>query len=102
MQRRSLGLGLVAASALVLAACGGGGSGASELDPNADLSKQTLTVSNWAGYYPEDLPAKVQEATGTPVTIANHATNEEIVCKLTAGGDSGFDVAFVSGQYAQA
>lgn len=104
MRRRSVGIALAAVSALALAACGGGGGGseAAQLDPNADLSKQTLTISNWAGYYPEDLAAKVQEATGTPVTIANHATNEEIVAKLTAGGDSGFDVAFVSGQYAQA
>jgi spermidine/putrescine transport system substrate-binding protein len=68
----------------------------------ADLSGQTLTVSNWAGYYPEDLAAQVQQALGVPLTIANHATNEEIMAKLTAGGDSGFDVAFVSGQYAQA
>jgi spermidine/putrescine transport system substrate-binding protein len=67
-----------------------------------DMSGQTLTVSNWAGYYPEDLAAQVEAANGTPVTIANHATNEEIMAKLTAGGDSGFDVAFVSGQYAQA
>jgi len=66
------------------------------------MSGQTLTVSNWAGYYPEDLAAQVEAANGTPVTIANHATNEEIMAKLTAGGDSGFDVAFVSGQYAQA
>ena len=34
--------------------------------------------------------------------MAEHATNEEIMAKLTAGGDSGIDVAFVSGQYAQA
>jgi len=97
-------VGAVAVSAtLLLAACGGSSSSApAELDPNADLTKQTLTVSNWAGYYPEDLPAKVQEAIGTPLTIANHATNEEIMGKLTAGGDSGIDVAFVSGQYAQA
>jgi spermidine/putrescine transport system substrate-binding protein len=74
----------------------------SALDPSADLTKQTLTVSNWAGYYPEDLAAKFQAAVGTPLTIANHATNEEIMGKLTAGGDSGIDVAFVSGQYAQA
>lgn len=67
-----------------------------------DLSGQSLTVSNWAGYYPEDLAAKFQDATGVPLTIANHATNEEIMGKLTAGGDSGIDVAFVSGQYAQA
>jgi spermidine/putrescine transport system substrate-binding protein len=96
-------------AALLLAACGGsttgtGGSAAagSALDPDADLSKQTLTVSNWAGYYPEDLSTKFQAAVGTPLTIANHATNEEIMGKLTAGGDSGIDVAFVSGQYAQA
>jgi spermidine/putrescine transport system substrate-binding protein len=74
----------------------------SALDPNADLTKQTLTVSNWAGYYPEDLAKQFQTAVGTPLTIANHATNEEIMGKLTAGGDSGIDVAFVSGQYAQA
>lgn len=68
----------------------------------ADLTGQTLTVSNWAGYYPEDLATQVESAIGVPLTIANHATNEEIMAKLTAGGDSGFDVAFVSGQYAQA
>jgi spermidine/putrescine transport system substrate-binding protein len=97
---------LAVTSALVLAACGGStsssDSSAPALNPSADLTKQTLTVSNWAGYYPEDLPAKFQAAVGTPLTIANHATNEEIMAKLTAGGDSGIDVAFVSGQYAQA
>ena len=67
-----------------------------------DLNGQTLTISNWAGYYPEDLATQVEGAIGVPLTIANHATNEEIMAKLTAGGDSGFDVAFVSGQYAQA
>ena len=93
------------AVALVLSACGGGsdsGSEGAELDPNADLSQQTLTVSNWAGYYPEDMAEKVQAELGTPLTISNHATNEEIMAKLTAGGDSGIDVAFVSGQFAQA
>lgn len=96
-------VGAVAASAaLLLAACGGSSSAPAALDPNADLTKQSLTVSNWAGYYPEDLPAKFQGAVGAPLTIANHATNEEIMGKLTAGGDSGIDVAFVSGQYAQA
>jgi len=67
-----------------------------------DLSGQSLTISNWAGYYPEDLATQVEAAIGVPLTISNHATNEEIIAKLTAGGDSGIDVAFVSGQYAQA
>ena len=95
--------------ALLLPACGGdgqpGGSGpaaSASLDPEADLRKQRLTVSNWDGYMPKDLPDRFESAVGTPMTVAKHATNEEIVAKLTAGGDSGIDVAFVSGQYAQA
>lgn len=105
MSRRAIATVAVAGSAaLLLAACSSGSSasGPAQLDPSADLSKQTLTVTNWAGYYPEDLAAKFKSATGVPLTIANHATNEEAMAKLTAGGDSGIDVAFVSGQYAQA
>ena len=91
--------------ALVASACGGGGSakgGSASLDPAADLTKQKLVVSNWEPYMPEELPAKFQAEFGTPVTVTKHATNEEIMAKLTAGADSGIDVAFVSGQYAQA
>jgi spermidine/putrescine transport system substrate-binding protein len=98
-----------AASMLLLAACGGsaddGGSGAlpsASLDANADLKSQSLVVSNWENYMPEDLPANFEAAVGPKVTVTNHATNEEIMAKLTAGGDSGIDVAFVSGQFAQA
>lgn len=89
-----------------LAACGGDDSSstteASELDADADLSAQSVTVSNWAGYMAEDIGDQFAEATGSSLTVAEHATNEEIMAKLTAGGDSGIDVAFVSGQYAQA
>lgn len=98
----ALGVGVLTV-AMVVAACGGGSSDAgSSLDPDADLSKQSLVVSNWAAYMPEDLPANFEAEFGAPVTVTNHATNEEIVAKLTAGGDSGIDVAFVSGQFAQA
>ncbi|WP_409473886.1 polyamine ABC transporter substrate-binding protein [Streptomyces sp. HC307] len=100
---------LAAVLAVALSACGGndepGGSGSAapaSLDPKADLSNQRLTVSNWDGYMPEDFPARFKSAVGTPVTVAKHTTNEEIVAKLTASSDSGIDVAFVSGQYAQA
>ena len=96
---------IAVSSALLLAACGGSSStstGSETLDPNADLSKQSLVVSNWDAYMPEDLPAKFKETTGATVTVTKHATNEEVVAKITSGGDSGIDVAFVSGQYAQA
>jgi spermidine/putrescine transport system substrate-binding protein len=66
-----------------------------------ELAGQTLTVSNWAAYMPDDLPALFQAEYGVPVTVTNHATNEDVVGKITAG-NSGLDVAFVSGQFAQA
>lgn len=110
---RALALGAAAASAaLLLAACGGGSSGGSSssaapspsftLDPNADLSKQSIVVSNWDNYMDPETANKFTDTTKAKITVAKHATNEEIVGKLTAGGDSGIDVAFVSGQYAQA
>lgn len=102
MRRTSLKVLLTTTALLALTACGGSDSASEKLDPNADLSQQTLTVSNWAAYNPEDLPAKFEELFGTKVTMTNHATNEEIMAKLTAGGNSGIDVAFVSGQFAQA
>jgi spermidine/putrescine transport system substrate-binding protein len=88
-------------AALALTSCASSG-GDTAIDPNADITKQSLVVSVWADYYPADLAETFEAATGVPVTIVNHATNEEVMGKLTAGGDSGIDVAFVSGQYAQA
>ncbi|MFB9959363.1 polyamine ABC transporter substrate-binding protein [Agromyces bracchium] len=103
MRRISIAAAGTAALALVLSSCAGGDSGdGSDIDRTADISEQTLTVSIWADYYPEDLAEKFEEATGVKTTIVNHATNEDVVAKLTASSDPGIDVAFVSGQYAQA
>ncbi|WP_326632168.1 MULTISPECIES: hypothetical protein [unclassified Streptomyces] len=59
--------------ALTFAACGGDtepGEGASavpaSLDARAGVGRQRLTVSNWDGYMPEDLPARFKAATGVP------------------------------------
>ena len=108
--RRASVLGIAGAvCAVVLAACGGGSSSGDSsasaspsLDPNADLSKQSIVVSNWDAYMDPDAALTFTDTTKANVTVAKHATNEEIVGKLTAGGDPGIDVAFVSGQYAQA
>ncbi|GLI26818.1 spermidine/putrescine ABC transporter substrate-binding protein [Agromyces rhizosphaerae] len=89
------------ALAFAVTSCAADG-GSEELDPDADITQQTLTVSNWADYYPEDLAERFEEATGVKITIVNHTTNEDIVAKLTASSDPGIDVAFMSGQYAQA
>ncbi|MEV8632841.1 spermidine/putrescine ABC transporter substrate-binding protein [Streptosporangium sp. NPDC051023] len=111
--RRLPAVALVAGLALAVSACGGGTTGtvvpeaapsasAEQLNPNANLSKQNLTISVWPGYTPEDLAARVEEKLKVKVKVATHDTNEIIMGKLTAGADSGIDVAFVSGQYAQA
>jgi spermidine/putrescine transport system substrate-binding protein len=98
------GLAFVAAGSLLLAACGGDDSeeAASDLDPNADLSQQSIVVSNYEGYQPENLPKRFTAETGAGADVTYHATNEEIVAKVTGGGDPGIDVAFVAGPYAEA
>ncbi|WP_248960546.1 polyamine ABC transporter substrate-binding protein [Sphaerisporangium perillae] len=97
---------------LALAACGGSSStsadgaapsaAAEQLNPNADLSKQSLTITIWDGYSPKDLADQVKKKLGFELKTAIHDTNETAMAKLTANADSGIDVAFVSGQYAQA
>jgi len=102
MRYKSLTMVAAAAiTALALSSCATSTAG-STLDPKADITKQTLVVGIWADYYPADLAATFEKATGVKIKIVHHATNEEIMAKITAGGDSGIDVAFVSGQYAQA
>ena len=95
--------GAVAAGgvALVLAATACSAGGGEPADPT-EAGPQELVVSIWADYYPEDLAEQFEAATGIKLTIVNHTTNEDVVAKLTASADPGIDVAFMSGQYAQA
>ncbi len=91
------------AVAMVLAACGDDDDGASsdDLDADADLSAQSLVISNWDAYTPETLIPSFTEEFGTSVELTTHATNEEIVAKLLQSGGDGYDVAFVSAQFAE-
>ncbi|GAA4194309.1 spermidine/putrescine ABC transporter substrate-binding protein [Streptosporangium oxazolinicum] len=103
---------LAAGLALAVSACGGeaadtaaapaASASAAQLNPNADLSKQSVTISVWTGYTPPDLTQRIKDKLKTTLKVTEHATNEEIMAKLTSGADTGLDVAFVSGQYAQA
>ncbi|GAA3115316.1 spermidine/putrescine ABC transporter substrate-binding protein [Planomonospora alba] len=102
---------LAAGLALAVSACGGeaadtaaspSGAAAAQLDPNADLTKQSLTVTVWDGYTPKELPQEVKAKLGFDLKVTLHDTNETAMAKLTSGADTGIDVAFVSGQYAQA
>lgn len=63
---------------------------------------EKLVISNWDGYMPKDMAEKFKAATGIELEIAVHATNEEIMGKVTASGGEGFDVLFVSSPFAEA
>lgn len=95
-------------SAMLLAACGGGGDSEDNadeptaIDPDADLSGQEIVVTNWADYMPPDIAKIVKRDTGATVEVTNHATNEEMVAKVTGGGGEGLDVVFGSQPYLEA
>lgn len=63
---------------------------------------QTIVISNWDGYMPADLLERFTAATGIEAELALHATNEEIMGRLVAGGGEGYDVVFVSSPFAEA
>ena len=95
---------LISLVALTFAACGGDDDTdePSALDPDADLSKQTVVVTNWAGYMPPDIAEIVEQETGAKVEITEHATNEDMVAKVVGSGGEGLDVVFGSQPYLQA
>jgi spermidine/putrescine transport system substrate-binding protein len=61
-----------------------------------------IVISNWDGYMPKDMAERFKAATGHDLEVAVHATNEEIMGKVTANQGQGFDVLFVSSPFAQA
>ncbi len=61
-----------------------------------------VVVSNWDGYMPKDMAERFKKATGHDLEVTFHATNEEIMGKVTANQGQGYDVLFVSAPFAQA
>jgi spermidine/putrescine transport system substrate-binding protein len=66
------------------------------------LTAGKIVISNWDAYMPADLLENFQAATGFEAELSLHATNEEIMGKVVAGGGRGYDVLFVSSQFAEA
>ncbi len=60
-----------------------------------------LIVSNWDGYMPGDMMEQFKAATNYSGELSLHATNEEIMGKLTASKGQGYDVVFVSSPFAE-
>jgi spermidine/putrescine transport system substrate-binding protein len=61
-----------------------------------------IVISNWDGYMPPDLLANFTKETGIEAELTLHATNDEIMGKVTAVGGKGYDVLFVSSPFVEA
>ena len=73
-----------------------------ELRRGQVAAAQKLVISNWDAYMPPDFLQNFTKETGIQTEISLHATNEEIMGKLSASGGQGFDVVFVSSPFAEA
>ncbi len=63
---------------------------------------EKLVIATWDGYTPKDMVEKFKAATGIDLELTVHATNEEIMGKVTASGGEGYDIIFVSSPFAEA
>lgn len=63
---------------------------------------EKIVISNWDAYMPKDLLERFKAETGIEAELSVHATNEEIMGKVTASGGKGYDVLFVSSPFAEA
>jgi spermidine/putrescine transport system substrate-binding protein len=68
----------------------------------AAFAEGKIVISNWDGYMPKELLENFKKDTGIEAEMSVHATNEEIMGKVTAGGGKGYDVLFVSSPFAEA
>jgi spermidine/putrescine transport system substrate-binding protein len=68
----------------------------------APAQADKIVISNWDSYMPADLLDNFTKETGIETEFSVHATNEEIMGKITASGGKGLDIVFVSSPFAEA
>ena len=69
---------------------------------SAAQAADKIVISNWDAYMPADLLENFTKETGIEAELSLHATNEEIMGKVTAGGGAGYDVIFVTSPFVEA
>lgn len=96
-RRRSTYVTALVVGAFTLSACAptGDGESAEGIDPEADLSEQSIVVANWANYMPEDIDQVFNEATGATMETVFSVSNEELIAKVQASRGE-IDVIFAS------
>lgn len=63
---------------------------------------EKLVISNWDNYMPPDVLERFTKETGIEVEKQIHATNDEIMGKVSASGGKGYDMLFISQSYVEA
>ena len=97
MRHRDLRLrsGFMIVAAIVMGACGGGGTAPQE------TGSVTLQVMNFANYMPEDIAERFKAATGHDIEVTLTSSNEDAVAKLDASPAGTYDIAFLTNPFAE-
>lgn len=97
MKKKSI-VSAMLACALTIGMAGCGGSNASSSQPadpaDAAGEENVLNVFTWANYFPDDILEEFTAQTGIKVNYATFESNEEMLMKLSSGGD--YDVVLAS------
>src|SRR5688572_9586115 len=101
LSRNPVSAGLVAATLVLIAACGREGKGPAAPDAGRALAasgEQVVNVYNWADYIEPTVLEKFTAETGIKVNYDTYDSNEVLETKLLAGG-TGYDVVVPSNTY---
>ncbi len=98
MRRDSMFLRMTAitASAIMIAACGAGGSAVPQ-----QTGSVTLQVMNYANYMPEDIAERFKAATGHSMEVTLLSSNEDALAKIAASPAGTYDIVFLTSPFAE-
>ncbi len=65
------------------------------------MAADKIVISKLGWLHAEGSPGEFHQGDGIETELAIHATNEEIMGKVTRSGGKGFDVLFVSSPFAE-
>src|SRR5262249_44946227 len=97
-RRKFIGTMAFASAAGFLAACGsssksGSGSPGTPAGPLVNAKDEAkLNFYNWTDYIDDNTLPNFQKATGIHVTYDNYSSNDELFAKMSAGGNTGYDI----------
>jgi spermidine/putrescine transport system substrate-binding protein len=97
-RRKFIGTMAFASAAGFLAACGsssksGSGSPSTTAGPLVNAKdEQKLNFYNWTDYIDDKTLPNFKKQTGISVTYDNYSSNDELFAKMSAGGNTGYDI----------